>query len=72
MRRVDVERPDAHGLERHDAAERDDRRLGRAAPDVDHHVADGLVDGQAGADGRRHGLLDQLGVGGAGAAWPPR
>ena len=65
-RGVDVERADAHRLERDDAAEADDRRLARAAADVDDHVADRLVDRQVGADRRRHRLLDQVGVGGAG------
>jgi hypothetical protein len=65
-RRVDVERADAHRFERHDATEADDRGLARAAADVDDHVADRLVDGQVGADGGRHRLFDQVGVGGAG------
>ena len=36
-------------------------------PDVDHHVADGLVDGEPGADGRGHRLLDQVRSRGAGS-----
>ena len=59
---------DAHRLERDDAAEGDDRGLAGAAADVDDHVADRLVDRQVGADRRRHRLLDQVGVGGAGPA----
>ena len=53
--------PQRMASRRHHAAERDDGRLGRAAADVDHHVADGLVDGEPGADGGRHGLLDEVG-----------
>ena len=48
--------PDAAG--RHDAAQRDDGDLGRAAADVHDHAAGGLADGQACTDGRSHGLLD--------------
>ena len=65
---VDVEAAHPHRLEGHHPAERDQRRLGRAAADVDHHVGDRLVDRQRGADGRRHGLLDELRVGGTGPA----
>ena len=67
-RGVDVERADPHRLERDDPAEADDRRLARATADVDDHVADRLVDRQVGADRSRHRLLDEVGVGGAGAA----
>ena len=59
-RGVDVERADADRLERHDAAERDHRDLGRAATDVDDHVAERLVDGERRTDRGRHGLLDQV------------
>ncbi len=45
--------------------EGDHRRLGRPAADVDDHVAERLVDRQPGADGRGHGLLDQVGAVGA-------
>ena len=48
--------PDAAGC--HDAAQRDDSDLGRAAADVHDHTAGGLADGQACTDGRSHGLLD--------------
>ena len=58
---------DADGLERDDAAERDDRHLRRAATDVDDHVAERLVDRQRRADRRGHRLLDQVRLGGAGA-----
>ena len=47
--------------------ERDHRHVGGAAADVDHHVARGLGDGQAGADRGHHRLLDQEHLGGAGA-----
>ena len=67
-RGVDVERADPHGLQGDDATEADDGRLGRTATDVDDHVADGLVDGQVGADRGGHRLLDQLGIGGTGTA----
>src|SRR5690606_13519915 len=40
--------------------ERDDGDLGRPAPDVDDHVAARLGDGQARADGGRHGLFDEV------------
>ena len=58
---------DAHALRVDDAGERDDGDLGRAAADVDDHVAARLGDGQARADGRRHGLLDQVDLARAGA-----
>src|SRR5581483_2492731 len=51
---------DAHGLAVDDAGERDDGDVGRAAADVDDHVARGLGDGHTGADGRRHRLLDEV------------
>jgi hypothetical protein len=51
---------DAHRAGVHDARERDDRDLGGAPADVDDHVAGRLGDGQAGADGRGDGLLDQV------------
>src|SRR5208337_268047 len=43
-----------------DARQGDDRHFGGAAADVHHHVADGLGDGQPGADGRGHRLLDEI------------
>ena len=64
--------PTRTACERDDAAERDERGLRRAAADVDDHVADRLVDRQAGADGGGHRLLDELGVGRAGPPRPPR
>ena len=57
---VDVEAADPDGLQGDDAAEGDHRRLGGATADVDDHVAERLVDRQAGADGRGHGLLDEV------------
>ena len=45
-----------------DAPQRDDGHLRRAAADVDHHVAGGLVDGEPGADRRRHRLFDDVGA----------
>ena len=51
---------DAQALRDDDAAERDDRHLGRAAADVDDHVPGRLGDGQPGADRGGHRLLDQV------------
>jgi hypothetical protein len=51
-------RADAHAGD--DAAEADHRDLGRAAADVDDHVAGGLVDRQTRADRGRHRLLDDV------------
>ena len=50
-----------------DAAQGDHAHFRGAAADVDHHGAGGFRDRQAGADGRGHGLLDQLDLAGAGA-----
>ena len=58
---VELVAADADRLAGDDAAEGDDGHLGGAAADVDDHVAGGLVDGQPGADGRGHGLLDDVG-----------
>ena len=58
---VELVAADADRLARDDAAERDDRDLGGAAADVDDHVAGRLLHGQAGADGRGHGLFDDVG-----------
>ena len=57
----------AHGLAVDDSGQRDHGDIGRAAADVDHHVARGLLDGQAGADGGRHRFLDQVHFTGLGA-----
>ena len=51
---------DAQRLRDDDAAERDDRDLGRAAADVDDHVPGRLCDGETGADRGRHRLLDEI------------
>src|SRR5919106_689114 len=51
---------DADGLRDDDAAEGDDGDLGGAAADVHDHVPGRLGDRQAGADGRRHRLFDQV------------
>ena len=64
---VDVEAADTHGLEGDDTTQADDRGLAGATADVDHHVADRLVDRKVGTDGRGHRLLDQLGIGGTGS-----
>src|SRR5690606_12138559 len=56
----------ADGLVDDDARERDDGDLGGAPADVDDHVADGLVDVEADPDGRRHRLVDELDLLGAG------
>ena len=50
----------------HDAAERDDGHLRGTAADVHHHGAGGLGHGQVGTHGRGHGLLDEVGLAGAG------
>ena len=51
---------DADRLARDDAAERDDRDLGRAAADVHDHVAGRLLHRQARADRGGHGLFDDV------------
>src|SRR3990167_9708882 len=48
-----------------DAAEADNRHVGRAAADVHHHVPLGLLYRDAGADSREHRLFDHVGVFGA-------
>ena len=42
-----------------DAVQRDDGDFRRAAADVEHHGAARFMNGHAGADRRRHGLVDQ-------------
>jgi hypothetical protein len=54
-----------HGLGIDDARQGDDRHFRGAAADVHHHVADGFGDGQARADGRGHGFLDEIDFPGA-------
>src|SRR6185437_7985230 len=51
---------DAHAARIDDAAEAEHRHFGGAAADIDHHRAGGLADRQAGADRRRHRLLDEI------------
>ncbi len=53
---------DPHALGDDDAAERDDRDLGRAAADVDDHVPGRIGDRQPGADRGCHRLLDEIGL----------
>ena len=50
-----------------DAAERDHADLGGTAADVEHHRAGRLENGQLGADGGGHRLLDQVNLARAGA-----
>ncbi len=57
----------ADGARIDDAGERNDGDVGGAAADVHDHVAAGLGDGQAGADGRNHGLFDEEDLAGLGA-----
>ena len=44
----------------HHAGEADDGNVAGAAADIHHHMAVGLGDVDAGTDGRRHGLLDEV------------
>src|SRR5580700_6168668 len=57
----------AHGTGVDDATQRDDGDVGGAAADVNHHIAAGLGDGQSRADGRDHGLFDEMHFAGFGA-----
>ena len=52
----------ADGLRNDNTAHGDNGDFGGAATDIDDHGAGGLLDGQVGADGSRHGLLDQIGL----------
>ena len=65
-RLVEVVAADAHRARDDDLPERDDGDLARAAADVDHHAPDRLGDRDAGADGRRDRLLDQVDLARAG------
>ena len=56
----------AHTAADDDAGQRDDGHLGGAAAHVHDHVAGRFLDGQADADGGRHGLLDEVHLAGAG------
>src|SRR5919107_2564880 len=55
---------DAHGAGVDDAGQAYDGDVGRAAADVHDHVAVRLRDGEARADGRAHGLLDEVDLAG--------
>ncbi len=57
----------AHRLAVDDAGQGDDRNVGRAAADVDHHVARRLGDGHSRADCRRHGFFNQVNFAGLGS-----
>ena len=52
---------------RNDAAERNHGDVGRAAADIDNHVSERFVNGNAGADCGENWLFDDVGVFGAGA-----
>src|SRR3954452_23740584 len=65
-RLVQLVAADADRLRHDDPAQRDHGDLRGPAADVDHHVSGGLADRQSGADGGGHGLLDQVGLTGAG------
>ena len=56
---VELVAADAQAAADHDAAQADDGDFRRAAADVDDEAAGWLADGQAGADRRGHGLLDE-------------
>src|SRR5579864_1034779 len=56
---------DAYRAGVNDAAHGNDGDVGRAAADVHHHVPGRLLDGQTGADGGGHGLLDEIDFAGA-------
>src|SRR6478736_3596558 len=58
---VELVARDPDGFARDDAAQRDDRNLGRAATHIDDHVAGGLMYGEPGADRGGHRLLDDVG-----------
>ena len=61
---------DAHAARIDDAAQRQHRHFGGAAADIHHHRAGGFGDRKAGADRRRHRLLDQKDAAGAGRQAP--
>src|SRR5699024_10205014 len=63
-RLVELVAGDLDGGGLHHAAQRDDGNVGGAAADVHHHVAVGLGDVDARADGGGHRLLDQVGPAG--------
>ena len=51
---------DTNGFAVGDGIHRDHRDVGGAAADIDHQIAFRFVHGNAGADGRGHGFLDQM------------
>ena len=55
-----------NGLGNDDTAHGDNGDLGGTAADVNDHGTGGLLDGQVGADGGGHGLLDQISLTSAG------
>ncbi len=57
---VEAVAADPHRAGVNDAVQRDDRHLRGAATDVQHHRPARFLDRNAGADGRRHGLGDQV------------
>ena len=56
---VDLVSADTHRMREHDIAKRQDRHLGGAAADIDHHRARRLGHRQRGADRGGHRLFDQ-------------
>ena len=56
----------AHGAGIDDARQGDDGHFRGTAADVHHHVGGRLLDGQVGADGGGHGLLDEVDLTGTG------
>ena len=64
---IELVATDAHRALVDHATQRDHAHLGGATADVHHHRAGGFRHRQAGANGRGHGLLDQVDLGGASA-----
>ena len=63
---VELVAGDADRLAVDDACERDDRDVGRAAADVDDHVAGRFGNRHARADGGRHRFFDEMHLAGLG------
>ncbi len=61
---VHIEGTNAHRFQRHHAPEGNQRSLGGATTDIDHHVADRLVDRHVGTDRSDQRLFDQTSIGG--------
>jgi hypothetical protein len=55
----------ANGTGINDTAHGNDGNIGGAAADIHNHVSGGLFNGQSRADGRGHGLLDEIDLAGA-------